>query len=69
MICSFCESYEIHKLAEDKNGDFRYVYNVALVSFTKYKNSRESRSVDFISKGKGSPLNFCPECGRKINKI
>lgn len=68
--CSFCEALEIHKQVEkysDKGITRRH--RATLLVLTSYNGNEAGRGVDYISDGKGCPLNYCPECGKKLNEI
>ena len=67
--CSFCKALSIHKFAEEHGEEgFLYRHRAALLTITKYSgNGNEAKSIDYISKGKGCPLNYCPECGKNLN--
>ena len=68
--CSFCEALEIQKYAEKYSDEgITRRHRAALLILTSYKGNEAGRSVDYISKGKGCPLNHCPECGKKLNEV
>lgn len=71
MSCQFCEALYFKNLAYKSFPDLFYEINVAIVdrSWTKEKGRRRaSRLTDYRNQGIGYKLNFCPECGRKIQK-
>lgn len=68
--CSFCEALEIHKHVEKYSDEgITRRHKAALLILTSYKGNEAGRIVDYISKGKGCPLNYCPECGKKLNEV
>lgn len=69
--CSFCKALSIYKFAEERSEEgFSYRHRAALLTVTKHNNSgNEARSVDYIKNGKGCPLNYCPECGKRLKEI
>lgn len=68
--CSFCESLELHKHIEKHSDEgITNRHRAALLILTSYKRREGGRSVDYISNGEGCPLNYCPECGKKLNEV
>lgn len=79
--CSFCaaltERKRIYNFLRDKDevdpelGPYLHEYKVAMVirSWYKKRGKRSAgRTVAFRNKGLGFDLNFCPECGKEIQK-
>lgn len=79
-MCKFCKALEgyqrvwaIHKRwHEERNEEqMRNELAVAIVerTWTKSKGKRKAgRSTDYRRQGLGYVLNYCPECGRKLEK-
>ena len=66
--CSFCKKYGLYTRLDrmSKNKVIMNEYTVAMIQST-YCNGRESgRTFLFKKDGSGFPLNFCPECGKKL---
>lgn len=77
MACRFCESYTIHKNVGDfkayrPDGDkWRQEITVALVvrDWTEQMGKKNAaRTTDYRYRGLGYKLNFCPECGKKLER-
>lgn len=71
MKCEFCENLEFQKVLDSANNEIINAYSVAFVvrSWTEAKGEeRAGRITDYRDKGKGYQLNYCPECGRKIEE-
>ena len=81
MICRFCEAmkanrqcYEISRswatdYELEEYGKYMTEYSVAIVKRSWYqKKGKKSagRSVEFRYRGLGFALNYCPECGKKV---
>ena len=79
--CKFCEALEVHRdIYEAGNryretdpglGPYMHEYTVALVirSWFKTMGKRNAgRTTCYRYRGIGYELNFCPECGKIINK-
>lgn len=64
--CSFCSALETHKLVSNAEENVSRRYRVALLTLLFFCGDRRGRSVDYIQDGDGCPLNFCPECGKKL---
>lgn len=82
--CKFCEALERNKRAngiinynqdpeERKSlGKYMTAYTVALVVHNWYKEHGKrtaGRSTDYRCRGLGYSLNYCPECGRKVQEV
>ena len=75
-MCEFCDNLDFRKQlnvednsVRDKDNVFMNEYTVALVihQWTKRKGKRNAgRTTDYRYRGLGYKLNFCPECGRKV---
>ena len=61
--CDFCENLEIQKDLEQI--DFNYEYTVSLVTKIWTHEKSKSRAGAYIQDN--FKLNYCPECGRKLN--
>ena len=76
--CKFCGALENQKICSDilnkdcpKKERMKTEYTVALVCHSWYPSRGKksaSRITDYRNKGLGYKLNFCPECGARINK-
>lgn len=64
--CSFCSALETHKLVSNAEENVSRRYRAALLTLLFFCGDRRGRSVDYIQDGDGCPLNFCPECGKKL---
>lgn len=69
-MCLFCEAYDGKRQIADRfltNGQ-RVDISVAIVEryFTR-ADRFAGRSLDYINDGKGTPLNYCPTCGKKLS--
>lgn len=67
--CRFCEAIELQAFINERHGKpagIKNVLSVALVSCSVIDGQRRGRSTDYMKDGKGYPLNFCPECGKKV---
>ena len=76
--CAFCEALQLNKNIRvfyndlrKKEGNERIYeeYTVALVvrSYAKGKKRTAGRTTDYRNQGIGYQLNFCPECGRRLD--
>lgn len=75
--CEFCDYYLMNKSLEKDfnisvNGEkMKHDYTVALVIHSWYPSIRKKkdagRLVGYRHNGFGYKLNYCPECGRKLN--
>ena len=75
-MCKFCESYESWMRVEEfdeedeRLGKRKREISVAMVirSWYEKRGKRNSGSItDYRYRGCGYKLNYCPECGRKLN--
>lgn len=68
MKCSFCERLNLYRQINqhDTNNDIKRIYTAAIVENTEYKERIRGHSVCYNEYGIGFPLNFCPECGKKL---
>ena len=77
--CIFCEEYRSHKAVNDfKRGHFEYYGGEAWLQYEikaamvirtwrpGYKR-QASRVTDYRNQGCGYSLNYCPECGKRLN--
>lgn len=67
--CSFCKEFKSYlECAEQMMKDgYRCSYTAALVETMTYDGSKSNgRTVAYKHDGVGFPLNFCPECGKKL---
>lgn len=77
-MCKFCDNLNFRKQlnvednqVRDKDNVFMNEYTVALVIHTWIKckgKQNAGRTTDYRYRGLGYKLNFCPECGRDLNK-
>ena len=74
--CEFCDTLAINSNIDEYaysfiDADLCHDYTVALVihSYKKGHKKECGRITDFRKNGLGYELNFCPECGRKLNDI
>lgn len=68
--CAFCEYFESVKAPNNTWNSLKYEYRAALVIRFWYKDSGKrtaSKSTAYGNAKIGYKLNFCPECGRRIN--
>ena len=69
--CVFCKRLKFWKESHIRNDpDHEHVYKVALISHTRLPGHQmyRGRSVDYNTRGIGFALNYCPECGKKLDK-
>ena len=81
--CKFCEAMEANRQVDEisrswstddalkRYGKYITEYTVAIVkrSYYQKKGKRKSgRNVQFRYRGLGYKLNYCPECGRKLEE-
>lgn len=66
-MCSFCEEMEI--LRECRRDEYKIVTSVAIVDDYLTNGKSRGRTIHYKIKGKGFPLRFCPECGKKLEDI
>lgn len=79
--CRFCQDYawnverarktdrELTREDAEKLGHWQMDQTAAIVVrhwFTKRGKRSAGRTVQFWKRGRGYPLNYCPECGRKL---
>lgn len=76
--CAFCETlieykniraFFDHQRKEEHKEKIYEEYTVALVvrSYVKGKKRTAGRTTDYRNRGIGYQLNFCPECGRRLD--
>lgn len=71
-MCSFCEAMKTNKNIDITSKKFfpeqERRYSVAIVKrlFVKGRYGSQSTSTDYRYRGCGYPLNYCPECGKKM---
>lgn len=80
--CKFCEAMKVNRQVEERSrywmtdserkqyGKYMIEYTVAIVKrtwYTKMGKRCSGRNVEYRYRGLGFKLNFCPECGRKMN--
>ena len=81
--CKFCEAMKENRQVDEisrswstddelkRYGKYITEYSVAIVkrSYYQKKGKRKSgRTVQFRYRGLGYELNYCPECGRKLER-
>ena len=79
--CNFCEALEDYREVQAAGNKYRetypglgpymHEYTVAIVIHSWFKalgKRSAGRSTDYRNQGLGYELNFCPECGKMINK-
>lgn len=64
-MCRFCERFK-SSLCVTKHLDFSVQYSVALVVHPIVDVELKCRTVHYMKDGVGFPLNYCPECGKKL---
>ena len=82
-VCKFCEAMKVNRQIEEVDrlqttdekskyyGKYMVEYTVAIVKrswYQKIGERRSGRSVEFRYRGLGFELNYCPECGQKLDK-
>lgn len=70
-FCPFCESVEWRKRLERKfnreqEEKKKIVLTVALVEHTVINGEKRGRITDYMKRGEGFPLRFCPMCGERV---
>lgn len=83
MACKFCEAMETNRHVEEisrswttdaelkRYGRFMVEYSVAIVKRSWYRKmgkKKAGRTVEFRYRGLGFELNYCPECGARIER-
>ena len=81
--CRFCSAMEQHREVEaitkswttekekSQFGEYMTEYSVAIVKHSWYKkNGKRSggRTTDYRYRGLGYALNYCPECGKRMEE-
>lgn len=81
--CKFCEAMKVNRQVEKiseswqtdeerkKYGRYITEYSVAIVKRSYYQKigkRKSGRNVQFRYRGLGYELNYCPECGRKLER-
>lgn len=73
--CAFCEALQTYKdiwMFDNEHFDTKIYreYTVALVvrSWTKGNKRTAGRMTDYRYRGIGFKLNYCPECGRRLDE-
>lgn len=77
ITCKFCEAMRVNRQCDeiDKSpdklacGKYMSEYTVAIVKhhwYSKMGKRNASRTTDYRHMGLGYKLNYCPECGRKM---
>ena len=73
-MCKFCEAMEFNRnldtILKKNDPEIEHRYSVAIVkrTFVKGRKGARGSSTDYRYRGCGYDLNFCPECGRDLNK-
>lgn len=75
-MCEFCDNLDFRKQLNVEDNQVRDKYNVFMNEYTvalvihhwiKRKGKQNAgRTTDYRYRGLGYKLNFCPECGRKV---
>ena len=74
--CIFCGDYDswkkVHSFKAEPHeiyGELKHDITVAMVIHTYYPGHKRNatRTTDYRNQGCGYKLNYCPECGRKLN--
>jgi hypothetical protein len=79
MFCKFCEAMKVNCQCDEFNqspnelvyGKYMSEYTVAIVAhhwYSKMGKRTAGRTVDYRHMGLGYKLNYCPECGRKMEE-
>lgn len=77
MTCKFCEAMKVNRQCDkiDKSpdeltyGKYMSEYTVAIVKhhwYSKMGKRTAGRTVDYRHMGLGYKLNYCPECGARM---
>lgn len=72
--CKFCEALDMYRridaVVKDFDPDMSNRYSVAIVkrTFFKGRGGCQTSRADYGYRKCGYKLNFCPECGRDLNK-
>lgn len=66
-MCKFCEDYAFRRELPHPD-DMKAEYTVAIVKWLIFNKQRKGRTVAYKRNGVGFPLNYCPECGKKLSK-
>lgn len=64
-MCKFCEEYGIMKEVSLESA-FPVYFSVALIDHMIVGGKPKGRTTHYMKDGVGFPLNFCPECGKKL---
>ena len=80
MTCNFCEAiqksrqitefYNEYEPIDKELGRYMDEYTVAIVTHHWYQKKGKrsgSRSTDYRNRGLGYALNYCPECGKRMD--
>mgnify|MGYP006991699888 CR=1 FL=1 len=72
-MCEFCRvmanNRRFDKVAKKNFPDISQRYSVAIVqrTFVKGRRGSQGRTTDYRYRGIGYKLNYCPECGAKMD--
>lgn len=64
-MCRFCDDFEFTASLGEQS-KLNYTYSVAYLNHVIEDGKLRSRTEYFMKDGVGYPLNFCPECGKKL---
>ena len=82
MTCKFCEAMQTNRQVEEisrswstedelkQYGRYMVDYSVAIVKRSWYRKKGKwsaFRTTEYRYRGLGFALNYCPECGKKVN--
>ena len=70
-FCPFCESVELlnrleRQFSKERERQRGIVLTVALVEHTVINGEKRGRTTDYMERGEGFPLRFCPMCGERV---
>lgn len=64
-MCRFCERFN-SALSDAVRSELPYTYSAAFIDHVVIDGKMRSRTIHYMRDGIGFPLNYCPECGKKL---
>jgi hypothetical protein len=67
--CPFCKAITLQRDIEErfsKPAGIEIKLSVALVSHAVVNGRENGRTTDYMKRGKGFPLEYCPSCGKRV---